>query len=419
MCGNVGIFSYRKGGVSGWEYDVFFDLLYTDALRGMHGTGVLAVDKRADYYMTKVGGPPHQLVGTPEYVKLEDFVKNRSVRFLIGHNRYATKGKKTTAHAHPFRHGNIILVHNGTLENYRHFPEPKEGKIEVDSEHMAYSIDQIGVEDTIKNLTGAWAIVYWDRKEKTLNILRNDQRPLFIAKDDDFIAYASEEHMLRMVLERNHHYKMQESIEEVPTDTLFTFTLDSDKPKQKELKGKPLPKKTIEEMRKIYCEVFSSGELAADLLGNDERVGTVIDITAKPVKTHYPIVPSSPSSMAPTGKVRHMPSKKVEGKQHQKVQHLHDLSEGSIITVDVADYDALAGNKDPKTFLVKLYHDGYPDVEFHAYIVGENKVDDLIKAKFGAIAKVSSILKSNYSPAEVPHKIYLHEVEPIPEASVS
>jgi hypothetical protein len=228
------------------------------------------------------------------------------------------------------------------------------------------------------------------------------------------MAYASEEDMLRWVLERNNRYKMKDSIEEVPVDTLTTFSLEDEKPKLKKLKGKHVAKKTTEEMRKIYCETFSATELAPDLLGNNEQVGTVIDIT--PTVYRAPAVNSWPHGQK-TGQVRALPAPKKptpEGRQHQKVQHLHDLSEGSVVTVELSDYDSLAGNTSPKTFLVKLVHEGYPDIEFNAYLVGEEKVDELIAAQFGAVAKVASILKSNLSPAVVPHKIYLHDVKPIP-----
>lgn len=406
---------FDKRGITPWDYDVFFELLYADALRGMHGTGVLAIDKLGNSQMAKIGGPPHQLVATDAYKSLESFVKVRDVCFMIGHNRYATRGKKITEHAHPFRHGNIILIHNGTLDSFYHFPEHPDKKITVDSEALTYAIDKLGVDAAIRDTSGAWTIVYWDRSEKTLNILRNEERPLWMASQgSDFLAFASEKEMLQWVLDRNHFWKVE--YKEVPTDTLLTFSLGNSKPKIRELKGKGRPKKSKEELKKEYDSLFKDDFL--DVSGTSEKAAQVVDITAhqRPL-----IVPSSAAhNRAPTGKVALLaaPRKVDESKKWRPVEHLHDLSRGKTIGVEVFNYDPISRSslsEKNKVFLLECLSEGYPDIEFHAYVVSEALLDSLIEAKGGVIAKVANILKSNDSTARVPHRIYLHELAPVNE----
>lgn len=412
MCGIFGLADYHKNGVNTWDYDLFFEMMYAGALRGMHGTGALAVDKKGNSITSKIGGPPHQLVNTPQYMDLERFVKDRDTRFLLGHNRYATRGKRVTAHTHPFRHGKIILVHNGTLDSYKHYPDhPEFGKFDVDSEHMAYSIDKIGIDATISETLGAWAIVYFDRTEKTLNILRNDQRPLHIAYDDDTVVWASEKEMLQWILARNHFYHLMDKVVPVPTDTLFTFGLDDPKPTTREVKGRPFPKKSDAEMRKVYCEVF--GESIIDVTGTTEEVEKVVDITPT-VRNQYPIVPSSAASRAPTGKVLAPKPAKKGGNNHVPVQHIHDLSRGGLIECDLYNYDSLAGSKEPKTFMMMFTNDVYPDIEFVTYVAGQQKVDEIV-ATCKIIGKIANILKSQESTAITPHRVYLHEILPVLE----
>src|SRR5687767_11363035 len=113
MCGIVGMLDWGGAAITQHKLGIFMQLLYADAVRGMHGTGIYAVDKEGTNMRLRIGGPPHRLVDTPEFDKFEKFVDHNYVRFLVGHNRFATKGQIKTEHSHPFRDGEVLLVHNG------------------------------------------------------------------------------------------------------------------------------------------------------------------------------------------------------------------------------------------------------------------------------------------------------------------
>jgi hypothetical protein len=78
----------------------------------------------------------------------------------------------------------------------------------VDSENLFYHIEQKGLEDAISQLGGgnnAWALVWWDKLNETLNFLRNKERTLYYCWEDngDCLYWASESWMLIAALARH------------------------------------------------------------------------------------------------------------------------------------------------------------------------------------------------------------------------
>jgi len=54
-----------------------------------------------------------------------------------------------------------------------------------------------------KSLDGAFSLVWHDTRNNTLNFARNDERPLCLAYAHGIVYWASEELMLRWLLDRN------------------------------------------------------------------------------------------------------------------------------------------------------------------------------------------------------------------------
>jgi len=218
MCGIVGYMVK----ISNNKYQDFFQQsLYVDALRGMHGTGLFQVHERTG----EINGIKRGLTATDflDSKKVEEHLRKLSSSCIaVGHNRHATIGAHSNENAHPFFHGNIHLVHNGSLRSHHTLPDNKD--FVVDSEMIAHSINKIGVEETLKLLNGSFALVWYDSAKKTLNMVRNSERPLFIGKNKDntHILFASEAGMLRWIASRNG--LELDTVEMVPDGKLHTFS---------------------------------------------------------------------------------------------------------------------------------------------------------------------------------------------------
>lgn len=198
------------------DVDIFKSMLYADVFRGEHSTGVMSLfrpfGKEPELRVRKAALPADLFLRHEKLWEdvsslttvLNNANKSKSTVFpkvMVGHNRHATLGQITDRNAHPFQHGKIILVHNGTLVDQDLLPDSD--LFQVDSENIAWSIDKIGIDETVQKLDGAYTLVWINTEEQTLNIIRNKERPFHIVETTggDWFG-ASEKDMLFWLINR-------------------------------------------------------------------------------------------------------------------------------------------------------------------------------------------------------------------------
>lgn len=209
---------------------IFLQMLISDMFRGMDSTGTFAVNKHGNLKMVKDASPAPFFINKKESnTYFNDFISDYHI--VVGHNRKATMGATVSENAHPFIEGNICLVHNGTLQNHY-----KLANRTVDSNAIAAHIEEHGYKSLLKNIEGAYALIWYNAAEKTLYFTRNAERPLHLVETSDRVFLASEAKMLDWILDRNDLGKY--TIQNVPTDKVFKFSLETRK-----LEAESKPKK--------------------------------------------------------------------------------------------------------------------------------------------------------------------------------
>lgn len=220
MCGIVGMVSSNTAGFYQSHKKIFSQMLWADTVRGSDGTGAFGVNKYGNIEYLKTRGHAGKLQESREYADFEDLIFS-DFHMAIGHNRSATRGASNDENSHPFVENNTILVHNGTLTNHTDLTDQK---VEVDSHAILHSIVERGYEATLKEIQGAFTLVWYSADDKTLRIIRNDQRPLFIASTVGAWFFASEKGMLEWILGRENVEIA--SMEECAPGTMYFFDLE-------------------------------------------------------------------------------------------------------------------------------------------------------------------------------------------------
>src|SRR6202163_3992449 len=142
MCGIVGYIGDRKA------VPIILDGLKRLEYRGYDSAGIAVVGDDGALVMRRASG---------KLRNLEDAIRMSPIEgsYGIGHTRWATHGRPTEENAHPHRDctGQIVVVHNGIIENYLELKErlQKEGHkfvTETDTEIVAHLVEKNSANNT-------------------------------------------------------------------------------------------------------------------------------------------------------------------------------------------------------------------------------------------------------------------------------
>lgn len=242
MCGLVGVF----GDLGVYEKKIFSTMLQLDVIRGKDSTGVFAVDRKGECELHKLPITPTDFLETSAAQR----VITHSDTALFGHNRAATRGKVNRSNAHPFHHGAITMMHNGTLRSVYNLE--KSAQFDTDSEAIAYNLSVIEPSEApklIEKLNGSFALIWHDARDNSVNIVRNSERPLHYMETvrGDVVYFSSELGILYASASREGFdidSNPTKYIREVPEGLMFKLTKDGKKVKNTKIEVN-VKKKTV------------------------------------------------------------------------------------------------------------------------------------------------------------------------------
>ena len=192
MCGIVGYVGDKKA--QGFLISGLKRLEY----RGYDSAGIVTLNSDGEATLLRAKG---------KIVNLEEkLAKNkRDDKIGIGHTRWATHGEPSEENAHPHQAGDIYLVHNGIIENYKELKETlKEHKFqsETDTEVLAALINSFykngkyplvdAVVQALKLVQGTYGIAVASCQNPDEIVVARSGSPLVIGVGNDETLIASD-----------------------------------------------------------------------------------------------------------------------------------------------------------------------------------------------------------------------------------
>lgn len=191
MCGIVGYIGNRHA------QDILVTGLKRLEYRGYDSAGIVTLGAD-DSTLLRAKGKVAELGGLVAKTKTNDVAG-------IGHTRWATHGVPSETNAHPHQAGNIFLVHNGIIENYKELREELKNHIfksETDTEVLAALIDELyqrkdvkledAVAQALKLVVGTFGIAVISPKEPGKIVAARQGSPLIIGVGDGETLIASD-----------------------------------------------------------------------------------------------------------------------------------------------------------------------------------------------------------------------------------
>lgn len=190
MCGIVGYVGHNEN-----LLHVLIDGLKKLEYRGYDSAGLAYVENKKIIIKKRVGR-------VSNLEKEIDY--NKKANIGIAHTRWATHGKVSKINSHPHKQGNIVLVHNGIIENYLELKEDLVSKgykfvSQTDTEVLAAFIDYYMKKNKkeifkiIKEkIIGSYAIIFIDKEEPSKLYVTKKDSPLIIGKEEHGFKIASD-----------------------------------------------------------------------------------------------------------------------------------------------------------------------------------------------------------------------------------
>jgi glucosamine--fructose-6-phosphate aminotransferase (isomerizing) len=191
MCGIVGYTGPREAG------PILIEGLARLEYRGYDSAGIALVDDGGDLFVEKKAG---------KLANLRAAIADRTPHAAIGlaHTRWATHGRPNDLNAHPHQDctGDITVIHNGIIENFRELRDGLEARghrltSETDTEALAHLIEECyqgdladAVRGTLRQVEGAYAIAVMHRAEADRLVGARKDVPLVVglADGESFLA---------------------------------------------------------------------------------------------------------------------------------------------------------------------------------------------------------------------------------------
>lgn len=189
MCGIVGYIGNKTA------QDVLIGGLKRLEYRGYDSAGIVTLNGQPTLLRAK--GKVANLAALAAKQKTKDTIG-------IGHTRWATHGEPSEANAHPHQVGDIYLVHNGIIENYKELKQELKDHdftSQTDTEVLTALISSfyekdLALEDAVnqalKLVTGTYGIAVVSARETDKIVVARKGSPLIIGVGEDETVIASD-----------------------------------------------------------------------------------------------------------------------------------------------------------------------------------------------------------------------------------